>query len=397
MGLINLVSLGRDYRGMAKEGRGEQFFESVRTMLSDGSWKSDEFSFRGLIENFIEGGREICESMDPRRGGVSDGMYFSKLLEADAVATSAFTNISGQVFYNEILTGFQMEIFVATALIPTRSTALSGEKIAGVTDLGDRVAVVDEAQPYPMVGVGEDWIQTAETIKRGNIVPVTREAIFFDRTGDLLEKCRKVGEFLGVNKEKRAIDCIIDENTTAHRYNRKNDGAIATYGNNSGTHDFDNLQADNDLADWSDVDNAEILLNAVTDPNTGEPVIVQATHMFVSRARDKVARRVLNTTEIRETTNSNTVSIVNGNMLEQAYQLVTSRFFAPRMGTDTSWYLGDPKTAFRYMENFPLTTSQAPPNSEMEFTHDIAVRFKTSERGTYATVEPRAMVKNTVS
>jgi hypothetical protein len=47
------------------------------------------------------------------------------------------------------------------------------------------------------------------------------------------------------------------------------------------------------------------------------------------------------------------------------------------------------------MENWPLAVVQAPANSEVEFTHDIVLRWKASERGAAATLEPRYMARST--
>jgi hypothetical protein len=47
------------------------------------------------------------------------------------------------------------------------------------------------------------------------------------------------------------------------------------------------------------------------------------------------------------------------------------------------------------MENWPMTVTPAPSNSEIEFTQDIVARWKASERGAAATLEPRAMHKST--
>ena len=57
------------------------------------------------------------------------------------------------------------------------------------------------------------------------------------------------------------------------------------------------------------------------------------------------------------------------------------------------WFYGDP-AAFAYMENWPITVVQAPTNSEAEFSQDIVVRFKASERGTPAVIEPRRWQRN---
>ena len=44
------------------------------------------------------------------------------------------------------------------------------------------------------------------------------------------------------------------------------------------------------------------------------------------------------------------------------------------------------------MENWPITVTQAAQNSEAEFTQDIVVRFKASERGAAAVLNPRFVV-----
>ena len=47
--------------------------------------------------------------------------------------------------------------------------------------------------PYPHLGFGEDYIETPSTTKRGFIVPVTKEAIFFDRTHLILSRAAEAG------------------------------------------------------------------------------------------------------------------------------------------------------------------------------------------------------------
>ena len=75
--------------------------------------------------------------------------------------------------------------------------------------MSDEVAEVRPGMPYPSLGFAEDYIETPQTTKRGFIVPVTKEAIFFDRTHLILQRAAEVGEVLGLNKEKRLIDLLI--------------------------------------------------------------------------------------------------------------------------------------------------------------------------------------------
>jgi len=59
------------------------------------------------------------------------------------------------------------------------------------------------------------------------------------------------------------------------------------------------------------------------------------------------------------------------------------------------WFIGDFRKAFAYMENWPITVTQSPPGSEAEFNQDIVVRFKASERGAAAVINPRYVVMST--
>jgi hypothetical protein len=47
------------------------------------------------------------------------------------------------------------------------------------------------------------------------------------------------------------------------------------------------------------------------------------------------------------------------------------------------------------MENWPITVTQSPANSEADFAQDIVLRFKASERGAAAVINPRYVIKNT--
>lgn len=385
--------LRRLYEAAERDRTPNRFFEDFGSMLADrGGYKPDDFSIRQLFEQFVPDGRELVDSWNPRQGG---GV---SLLEAgDAVQTAAFANISGQIVYSSILEKYMAEEFVFSKLIPNQPTQFNGEKIAGIGQIGDGSEAVGEGQPYPTVGVNEDWIETPQTTKRGMIVPITKEAIFFDRTGVLLDRCREVGEWLGVNKEKRAIDCAIDENTTTHRYKWRGT-SYATY---QTTTPWDNVTASNALVDWTDIDAAEQTMAGLIDPNTGEPILVVPKHIIVTRGLLYTAKRIIGATQLRTATpgyatSANPTETEWGNPIT-GYSVMTSLLLASRLATDTDWFLGDFTKFAKYMENWPLSVVTAAPNSDDEFNRDIVQKFKASERGQFATVEPRAVSKCTVA
>lgn len=391
--MIRVPKLRRLYEAAVNDRTPDRFFDEFAEALRTKQIGLDDFSIRQLFEQFIPDGRELVDSWGPRRAG--DGAALPLLEEAGAVSAAAFSRISGQLVYSSILDSFQTEQFVFSPLVRTIPTQFSGEKLAGISRIGDEAEVVGEGRPYPQAGVSEDYIETPATTKRGLIVSLSREAVFHDRTNLLAQRCREVGEFLGLNKEKRVIDCVIDENTAAHRYKWKG----STYATYQAAAPWVNVTGSNALVDWSDIDAAEQTMAGLLDPYTGEPILINPRHLVVTRQLLYTARRVVNASEIRVNTpgyatSGNPTETVTSNPV-QGYQIVSSALLAARMATDTNWFIGDLTRAFAYMENWPLSVVQAPSNSEVEFTHDIVMRWKASERGACATLEPRAMHKST--
>lgn len=355
--------------------------------------KPEDFSLRDLAEALVPDGHEWVRMLDPRNsGGVS-------LLEAgDAVDVTAFLNITGQVIYSKILEAYTQEAFVVSKLVDTIPTRLDGERIPGIGRIKDEATEVAPGMPYPHVGFGEDYIETPSTTKHGLIVPVTREAIFFDRTNLVLSRAAEVGEVLGLHKEKRLIDLVIG---ATNNYKWKG-AAYTTYYEPGDGGPWVNVLHENELVDWTDVDAAEQMFADILDPNTGEPVLVQPTTVLVMPAYRHAANRVFKATEITYRAPEAATATTAANPLAN-YRIADSRLVYRRIiasgvtaaEAKTWWFLGDFRRAFAYMENWPITVTQSPANSEADFNQDIVVRFKASERGAAAVLNPRYIVKST--
>src|SRR5262249_13814916 len=147
---------------------------------------------------------------------------------------------------------------------------------------------------------------------------------------------------------------------------------------------------------------AEQLFADILDPNTGEPVLVSANTVLVTPAYRHAAHRVFNAAEITYTASGAGTATTAANPLGN-YRVVESRLAYRRIvasgvsGADAQkwWFIGDFSKAFAYMENWPITVTQSPLGSEADFSSDIVVRFKASERGAAAVINPRYIVKNT--
>ena len=356
--------------------------------LASGQLKPIDFSLRDLAEGLIPDGHGWVRTLDPRgSGGVS-------LLEAgDGVDLTAFLNVTGQVLYSTILSAYSQEAFVASKLVDTIPTRLDGEKIPGVGRIKDEVTEVHPGMPYPSLGFGEDYIETPSTTKHGLIVPVTKEAVFFDRTNLVLNRASEVGEVLGLNKEKRLMDLIIGQ---TNNYKWKG----TQYDTYQSSTPWINTLSTNELVDWTNVDAAEDLFAEILDPNTNEPILVLPSAVLVMPAYRHAANRIFNATEISYTASGSETTTTAANPLGR-YQVVESRLAYRRIvasgetAADAKkwWFIGDFQKAFAYMENWPITVTQSPLGSEADFSQDILVRFKASERGAAAVLNPRYVVK----
>lgn len=391
MRTINYRELKRMYEKLGRAECVRHLSEALRT----GQLRPEDFSLREIAEVTL--GSQWVRQMDPRSAELG-------LLEAgEGVDVTAFSNITGQVIQAKVLEAYNQEAFVLSRLVENIPTRLDGERIPGIGRIPDEAAEIHPGMPYPNVGFGEDYIETPQTTKRGFIVPVTKEAIFFDRTYLVLQRAAEVGEILGLNKEKRLIDLLIGV-TNNYKWNGT---AYNTYyaagdpGPGGGPAPWVNV-IDEELVDWTDVDAAEQLFADILDPNTGEPVLVQATTVLVTPAYRHAAHRVFNAAEITYTMAGAETTTTAANPLGK-YQVVESRLAYRRIlaaGVAAAeakkwWFIGDFRKAFAYMENWPITVTQSPPGSEAEFTQDIVVRFKASERGAAAVINPRYVVKST--
>ncbi len=315
--------------------------------LDEGHLRPDDFSLRDMAEALVPDGREWVRLFDPRGGGTS-------LVEAsEAVDVTAFRNITGQVISAKILEAYNHSAFVMSRLVSNIPTRLDGEVIPGVTRPDGEIDEVAPGMPYPHMGFGEDYIETPATTKRGFIVPVTKEAIFFDRTNLVLTRAAEVGEVLGLDKEKRLLDLAFG---FANNYKWRG----TSYDTYQATTPWVNLLSSNELVDWTNVDAAELA--------------------YVGSGS--------------ETTT--TVANPLGDYTVRESRLAYRRALAAGVSAGDAkkiWLIGDFRRAFAYMENWPITVAQAPVGSEAEFTSDIVLRFKASERGAAAVLNPRHVVK----
>lgn len=384
---MSRFNVKRLYEAANKGNELDRFYGEFQEALDNKEIRPTDFSFSELFEDLVEDGHSIVSQW---RHHPESRM---SLTEA-GVSSTAFLNISGQLLVNKTLEAYNDPKFVSDQLcevVPTRLP--KGERIPGITQIGNEAEAIGEGQPYPIIGLGEDWIDTPETVKRGLIVPLTRECVVADLTGQLFDRASRVGEWIRYNREIRILQAALGITSS---YNRRSRGVQSTYADNSGNHDWDNLQASNTLVDWTDIENAMLLFDGMLDPNTGTPIMVIPDTVVVPTALAWTAERILNATQIAFGDGaSNTTRTYGSNPAGGKFKIVTSQLVYTVTSSTSSWFLGDFKRGVKYMEISPVQVIQAPTNSHDEFHRDIVAQWKASEWGVPAVVEPRAMVKST--
>ncbi len=187
-----------------------------------------------------------------------------------SIVPSAFSNVSA---YNAAALGlleakflevYRRPTFIAEQLAETVPTNKIQEKFIGISTVGD---VAEERKPgnrHMRVNVSERYVTTPSNVNRAVAVDVTREAVMFDRTRELLTQAEKSAEVLALRKEYIVLDTFLGVNNT-YTYNGTNYNTYQTSGN------WVNDQS-NPLVDWTQINAALQLFSSMTDQETGQPI-----------------------------------------------------------------------------------------------------------------------------
>jgi hypothetical protein len=357
--------------------------------LAAGELKPEDFSIRDLAESILPAGSSFFE---PRNGNTCSDTNKSISLLEDG---ETFLNITGAVIETKIREAYHQHCFAVSKLIKHIPTHFDSEKIYNGS-LPDGAAVIQAGGSYTTVGIGNDFIETPATTKRGFIVPVTREAVFFDQTHWILDRAAEAGEALALNKEKRILDMILGI-TSSYKFNGT---AYNTYYAGDENDPWNNLLADNELVDWTSIDNAENILGSMRDPSNDELLCCEPDTVLVMPQYRNVANRLFRASEINYSDTGNTSVSAAPNPFSR-YNVISSRLAYSRLTAaqptvvepEKIWLIGNFQKAFAYMENWGITVTRSGAGSEGDFTNDYIVRYKASERGTPAVLNPRYVVK----
>lgn len=398
--MIKAIEIWRDYQADPKHCL-STLSEALNNGLQGrpGGIRPNEFSLTDLAAHFITVDREPI-GYDGLRAWIQGG----RLLES-AVSSSAFAAITQRIIQAAVLEGAQLPGMVLSNVVPTIQARKRELHLPVLTlPMQDgKDFVYDEGQDKPVVALYAEYVKSLPVIKNGGLIPITREAILFDETDQILDAARRIGERIALEKERKLVrfltgcvsNCVIER--------RRTDSGEVTSSLFLTSGRWVNSQT-NALADWTDIDDAENLILGNTLPTTGHPPVLTRRHLLAPPQLRSVVARILNATEVKSSTSSGGVTreVISASPVADlgiqmlVSPLVWSEQVAAGVSSATAagtWFYGDLVQAARYYQLWPLEVQEHRDDLALARA-DILVAFSASEAGVPVIVEPRVWTRN---
>ncbi len=375
--------------------------------------RSGELGLRTLAEAIM--GHEFVEEYYHPSSGFPGGM---KHLQEAAIDPTAFINIStfnsavSGLLNAEIIAAFENPLYIGRTLIKTVPTSMNGHKKIGVNRISPQTSAAKGRKPgekHAEVGYGDQYKLTPETVEQALKTKVTKEAVFFDLTGEVTTRATEVGDELAYGQEKDIADMVLGVTSLPSTYNF-NGTSYETYQTASPWIN----DSVNPFSDIRDVDEARQLFVNMTDPITGREININSYNILVMPAKELLFRQQLFSVNIEIGTQLNSSFPsqwgTNSNQLNTVgrgtYQLTPLTAIWYNRATAASglglsapnaqglWILGDFQKAFEWQENWPLTTWQASADELVMKDEGLVMVHGANYRGSGFVNEPRYVNRN---
>lgn len=400
--IVNPEMLSRIYRESGPKG----LMDFIRLGLKDKKFTAENFSFRHIALATGVLNPYYINDATPLREALASSLYANLSPETivrrahsewtaagenfshEAITTSIFPVVTGELLSAKIIEGYQAVSGIARELVTVVPTRIRNQKMSGFTSLGGALDVA-ENNPYEETGFDEKYVVTAET-KRGRVLSISEELIMFDQTGEIFRRANMLGDMLAQDWERTVVRGVIDANAGSGVYVWRPSGTGATLYATSGANKnyigsggVTGFNAASPLVDWTDIDfirqyRATQIKDDRTD-GTQLPIgtINQGLTMLCPEKIAGTAASIVNATEVvtegattsahQATTFANPVRGVIGKVLSSPYLDEVN-------GDD--YYVGQFQKQFMWTEVFPLQTFLQGANSEAAFDRDVALRVK---------------------
>ncbi|HLD98269.1 MAG TPA: hypothetical protein VI815_03005 [Candidatus Nanoarchaeia archaeon] len=324
-----------------------------------------------------------------------------------AVSSSQFPTISKVAINKEIIDQYTLYSENVDQLVSEMEASRTDiEFIAGFTD-PEAPELRLEGMSYQETNFGEKDVQVVMA-DFGRMISVTREAIFNDKTGQLLDQARMIGQLGGQHRAKMVIQTLEVLPRTA--FKEVASKAFVYKGTAYANTDFysadhaaldgrtnKNLVTSNALADYTNVEAAFNAFSAMVSPSGAELAVVPQI-IVVHETKAATAFRVFNNDNFAMVGQGANVAPVVAHTTNpfgpngiKKFQIYTSRY----LSVATTWYMGDPKRQLKWLWVYKPATASLASSSEKAFTNNIVMTYKFSYHGGCGHNDYTYMLKNT--
>lgn len=362
--------------------------------------KPDTFSVRALWEGLVGPCEETLPSY-AREG------RFNYLVMQEAVDSTAFPSAVGVLIAAKVIEAYQMQAQIGDQLVTTMPSKLKQERIVGFTSL-EGPTEVPEGMPYQESGFAEKYV-TTDTAKKGRILEVTEEAIFFDQTGQILMRAQRLGEMTAEEREVTILAGVLDVGSGAPGYKdvyRPSGTATAMYV--AGTNYYNTAALTG--SDWTNIDTIlQFVANNIKDDRAivaeRLPIVFNPKVLLVSRKKMASFARIIAATSQR----AGNIAALPGtqeegpnvlNQIAPGLRLLSSPLMdylagvaGSRYSQADDWFIGDPQRQFIWQEIWPLQTLRARQDDEAAFRRDVVARFKVRYFGGCNAIDNKYFIK----
>jgi hypothetical protein len=330
----------------------KELAEAVRNAVKSKKLNAEDVSFRHLFEALVRD-QELEEN----------------------IVSSAFPTIAGELISSKMIEGYEMWPDQVSALFEEVPTKLKVSQIVGWTNVTG-VERVNERQDYPQLKPPTEKAKEIRNYKYGGLLDLTKEAIFFDQTAELLNQARKVGEAARRKRMRLMWDAIVDANATAY-----DGGDLYSAGNG-------NVQTSNALGGETSWETVRAKLMAQTDEN-GEPIWV-----FGDRPVMIVPSGLLATAEKLQKNDTGPMGTANldVNLAKGQFDIIVNPYLT---ANSTTWWYGAPRRQFRWERVWPFEIfTRVGQDTEEGFKADVIQQFKASFYGGAGAVDTKFVIQN---
>lgn len=355
-----------------------------------------ESDARVICDTICEAIRDAKNPIQPSLKQLYDGLEMAlqdpETKFSEAVASGIFTTVTGTAIISAVMAAYASIPRVGRGLINEMPVNNESGKIAGFTDGGGLIEI-GEAEEYKESEIGDKYV-TFKARKYGRKLSITREAVAFDQTGQLLNRASRLGERMADFEEKLILYKIADATGYESYYPAGTQTALfSTNATETLTQTPANNSQTNALADWTDLNNVYKLL-ATKKNEAGDPIGISSNiALLAPYALKGTARYIISNTKDTQSSKSSAIAIPAETTATPGGDFYSPFLDALAVGT---WYMGDFRRQYTLCRVWGPETQWVRGNDAPSMTmRDIIGAYKVSTFLDVVATDFRFVIRNT--